>query len=122
MTAAVSLVQAARVDLTVFRGDAITWPVIYKNPSNTAPIDITGWTAELNFRAAPGGAILLTLSSAAGDIANGGSNGTFTVSCTVAQARQLTQNGVYDLYVVPPNGAGFHLLAGTVTVTQSVTP
>lgn len=118
---AVSLVQAARVDLTVYRGDAISWPIVYKDPSN-APINNTGWTAELNFRTALGGDIMLSLSSAAGDIVIGGSNGTFTVNMTDKQAALLEGNGVYDLWVVPTSGAGFHLLTGSVTVTQSVTP
>lgn len=85
------------------------------------PVNNTGYTATLTVRVSPTTLPMLTLSTP-GDIAVGGANGVFTITCTSLKAAGLVRSGLYDLFVTPPGGPGFHLLRGKATVDLAIAP
>ena len=69
--------------MTVFRGKSLNFEVIW---GGSTPIDIIGFTANLQARDAAG-ELMMELSTANGRVANGGANGklTFTAPPSVTQ-------------------------------------
>jgi hypothetical protein len=89
--------------------------------ATTAPVDITGYTATMQFRPWPGSPTLLF--DASPYLVLGGPAGTISLTVPSAVTEAFTwYTGVYDLflYAPAPTYAATALLAGQATVTQSV--
>lgn len=87
-----------RLLVTVMSGDA-----------SSQPMDLTGYSASMNIRTAPGVAPFYTLSTDNGQITLGGTNGTIDLyipaADTVSQFQRGT-SGVYELDVTASGGTG----------------
>lgn len=99
------------------------WELIFEwqNPNGT-PIDVTGYTAELQIRTSPlAKTAVLTLTSASG-ITITPLLGKFTVRATAIQTSAIT-NGTYsyDMEITSPGGYVTRLVQGTATVSPQVT-
>lgn len=102
-----------------------TWLAPPPNPSAVGaaptPVDLTGYTAQMQIRAYPLSSTVLFDASA--DLVLGGTAGTITLTITPAQTAGFTWwQGVYDLILTAPGGAVTRLLEGTVNVSPGVTP
>lgn len=94
----------------------------WKNDAGT-PIDLTGFTAELQVRATyPETTAALTLTDGAG-ITLGGAAGTIQIHITAAQTLALAaKTWVYDLRLVDGvGGEAYRVLEGSFLVTPAVT-
>lgn len=85
------------------------------------PIDLTGYTAAMQFR--PFVLSPTILYDASADITLGGVSGTISITISSADTATMTWfNGVYDLILTSAAGVSTRLLEGSVTVTPGVTP
>jgi hypothetical protein len=86
----------------------------------SAPVNVTGYTASMQFRAYPLSTTILYDASA--NLVLGGAAGTITLTIPAATTQTFTWwNGVYDLILTDPAGVVTRLLQGTVVVTAAVT-
>ncbi len=88
--------------------------------STPTPVDLTGYTATMQIRAAQ---LLIAplYYDASGDIILGGTAGTITLSIPPTATEDFTwYNGWYDLFLTSAQGVVTPLLAGTVTIQQAV--
>jgi hypothetical protein len=88
--------------------------------STPIPVDLTGYTATMQIRAAQ---LLIAplLYDASGDIILGGTSGTITLSIPSTATEDFTWfSGFYDLFLTSSQGIETPLLAGTVTIQQAV--
>jgi hypothetical protein len=85
------------------------------------PVDLTGYTGQLQIRQyAPGGTLLYDASS---NLTLGGTSGTITLIIPASVTTGFTWvQGVYDLILTDSSGVVTRLLMGTVNVTPGVTP
>jgi len=115
---------AANYTITIEQGSVFDLNLVYKD-SNEVPINLTGYSARMQVRqkySSPDP--LLSLSTLDGSITLGGALGTIHAKATASMTQALTiKQGVYDLELVPPSGAGdaFRLVEGIVIVTPEVT-
>lgn len=104
-----------------------TWTWYDKLPANGGvPIDLTGWTARAQIRAAHSSATpIATMSTQDGGIVLGGPAGTvaFFLPATVTATYSAPAVGVWDVELTPPAGPqyAFRWVQGTVTFTPEVT-
>ena len=89
----------------------------------TAPVNVTGYTAELQLRSLPSDpTAVLTLTSAGGAITVTGSTGQFAVHATAAQTTAIDEGTYYyDIEITSPGGIVTRLAQGQVVVTPEVT-
>jgi len=88
--------------------------------STPIPVDLTGYTATMQIRAAQ---LLIgpLYYDASGDIILGGTAGTITLSIPSTATEDFNWfNGWYDLFLTSSQGVQTPLLAGTVTIQQAV--
>lgn len=84
----------------------------------SAAVNLTGYTATMQFRAFPGGTLLIDVSTY---ITLGGTAGTIALSIPATVTETFTWwNAVYDLFLTSSSGVATALLAGNVAVTASV--
>jgi hypothetical protein len=82
-------------------------------------VDITGYTAAMQFRNYYGGTLLY---DASGDLVLGGIYGTITLSIPASATASFGwYQGVYDLLLTSSQGVATRLLAGNVCVSPQVT-
>lgn len=89
-----------------------------------APMNLTGYTARMQLRPAPGDqTVLLELNTTNGGIAIAGASGTIALLVTGAQTEAMTfTHCAYDLQLTAPDGVTVTRLAeGSVNVSQAVT-
>lgn len=90
-----------------------------------APMNLTGYTARMQLRPAPGNpTVLLEINtSTLGGIAITGTTGTIALTITGVQTQAMTfTNAAYDLILTAPDGVTVTRLAeGAVSVTPAVT-
>ena len=85
------------------------------------PVDLAGASACMQVRTAPGGALLLELSTANGGLSITGP-GTIDRHLSAADSAGIAwTGGVYDLEVTYPDGTVHRYFEGPVTVSQEVT-
>lgn len=85
------------------------------------PIDLTGYTANLQFRANPLSSTILYDASV--DLVLGGTAGTITLTIPASATALFTWwQAVYDLILTDSSGNVTRLLEGKVTVSPGVTP
>lgn len=89
----------------------------------TAPVNVTGYTAELQMRSLPQDpTAVLTLTSASGAITLGGTNGQVAVHATAAQTRAIDEGTYYyDIEITSGGGIVTRLAQGQIVVTPEVT-
>lgn len=113
---------AATYDILIEQGATFQLSLVYKD-SQSAPIDISGYTARMQVRRtydAP--TPLLDLTTENGAIVLGGAAGTLEVSADPDLTRLMPpKGGVYDLELVAPSGVVVRLIRGAVSVTPEVT-
>lgn len=86
--------------------------------ASSSPVDLVGYTATMQFRRWAGGTLLIDVSPY---ITLGGVAGTIALDIPASITEGFTWfNGVYDLLLTDSSGNVTPLLAGTVTVTASV--
>lgn len=105
-----AVVQGATFDQT------LTWKY------NGSPVDLTGWSAHMQIRSAPGGQLYSDLTDTGGEISLGGTAGTIRLVLAAAVTAAFTwDSGYYDLMLTSPAGAVTYLLAGSFTVQAAIT-
>jgi hypothetical protein len=115
-------VTAGIYDVTLEQGATFTRTITY-NTSAGSPVDLTGFTAEMDLRPSYNSStVVLTLTTANGRIALGGAAGTITLTVTAADMAALTApaDGVYDLEL-SSGGSVTRLLQGTWTISPEAT-
>jgi hypothetical protein len=116
-------------NLTIYQGSTFDLTFIwYANPCCGAyvagggrqPVDLTGYTAAMQFRTFP---LSPTVEyDASGNLTLGGPLGTIALSIPATATEGFTWwAGVYDLLLTDPSGNVTPLLSGTVTIIPSVT-
>lgn len=91
--------------------------------SSSTPVDLTGFTADMQIRQTVQSAtILYQASTTNGAIVLGGALGTITLTIPASATTGFTWNkGVYDLNLTSSGGIVTRLLQGTVVVSPEVT-
>ncbi len=109
-------------NFTIYQGATFTYTLTWKDDAGT-PIDITGFTAVLQFRESrDASTTFLTLSTAAGGITLGGAAGTITLAISATDTTAITvTGGVYDLKLTSGAGVVTRLLEGEVLISKEVT-
>jgi len=87
------------------------------------PVDLTGYTAEMDIRDKVGGTVLFTLSTDTdARIVIDPSAKTITMNVSAADTTLITwTRGVYDLEMYAPSGATTTIFSGNVSVVKQVT-
>ena len=86
------------------------------------PVDLTGYTVEMQIKPYAGASAPLYY-DATSNIVLGGIAGTIALTIPASTTGGFTwASGVYDLILTSAQGFATPLLAGTVTVTTSVSP
>lgn len=97
---------------------------VWQDSSGT-PIDLTGYSAKMQVRAAVDGNVIVEKSSGAGSIALGGAAGTvdytFTSAETVTLGTAAPRGAVHDLVLTSGGGVVTKLFKGRITVDPAVT-
>ena len=94
------------------------------DPNNSdAPVDLTGYTAEMDIRETPeSSTVLLELSTANGKIVINGPTGEISLGLLAADTAALTwEHGTYDLILTSPGGFNEIPIYGEITVTPTNT-
>jgi hypothetical protein len=109
---------AGKRNFVIEQGATFEEPIVWM--SGGAPVDLTGYTAELLIRPKAGSPVLLRrLSTDNGEIVLGTTNGLITLRVTDEETLLLTswKAGSYVLNLTAPSGATRRLLQGKVTVS-----
>ena len=87
------------------------------------PVDLTGYTAEMDIKDKVGGTVLFTLSTSTdARIVVDASAKTITMNVTAADTTLITwTRGVYDLEMYSPSGATTTIFSGNISVVKQVT-
>jgi hypothetical protein len=113
---------AATHDILIEQGATFKLSLVWKT-SLGGPIDLTGYTARMQARAAvTAAAALIDLTTANNGITLGGVTGTIDIKISAAITASLNvPRGVYDLEVVSPAGDVTRIIQGAFTVSKEVT-
>ena len=87
------------------------------------PVDLTGYTAEMDIKDKVGGTVLFTLSTGTdARIVIDSAAKTITMNISAADTTLITwSRGVYDLEMYAPSGAVTTIFSGNVSVVKQVT-
>lgn len=115
--------MAAGTSRIVIEQGAVYDAVFTYEDASGRPIDLTGWSAKMQFRRFVGGTLLLEASTANGRITLGGPAGTVIVHIPASVTSGVALSGVYDLDLIPPAGADgtIRLLSGPMRLSPAVT-
>lgn len=99
-----------------------TWQEVWTWTDATgAPVDLTGYTARMDVRTAPGGSLVASIIQGSG-IVLGGAAGTITPTLSAAATGAMRAGTyAYDILLTSPAGFVTRLLAGSFTVLPCVT-
>ena len=105
--------------------DGVAYPVsLTWEDSGGTPIDLTGYTAKLQVRQGYDSlTVLMTKSTANGDIVLGGAAGTIVWTFSAADANTAAGWGfpIFDLLMTANSGQTTRLVAGTISASPAVT-
>jgi hypothetical protein len=105
---------AGRHTLNIEQGTYWSISLVYKDPQKV-PYDLTGYSARLQFSPYVGALDgLLALTTEDGDITLGTTDGTILVEASGEQTALLSQDSVYELELIAPNGEAERILRGRV--------
>lgn len=124
--------SAGRYDIILEQGSTFDLPIRYATPSGSL-VDLTGYTARMQVREAPGTAVITEFTSS--ETSNGfiwmsgtaaersdGQNGNVRLYMSSANTSVLPKfRGQYDLELVDPEGYTVKLLAGKFTIEPEIT-
>lgn len=105
------------------QGSMWTLQITYEDPNST-PINITGYTAEMQLRSLPSDLTpALTLSSANGDIVITGAQGIISITASSQQTGAVDEGTYYyDLEITDPvSNEVTRIIQGQVVVSAEVT-
>lgn len=115
------------LDLYITKGASLdelfTW---YEDEAQTEPVDLSGWTAQADFReypeqANPSQLVLATGGAATKRIVLGGAAGTIQLEASPTNVNAITfRRGVWALELVEPSGKVWPLLSGKVTISPEI--
>ena len=112
---------AAQYDLTVEQGATYQKTVTWKDSAGD-PVDISGYSARMQFRARKSSTDTLLSITEADYITLGGAAGTIAISIPAAVTAALDfRRAVYDLELVSAGGVVYRLIEGTVELSKEVT-
>lgn len=116
-------VTVAAANATLFTVTNAATGIYISGGIATAPVNVTGYTAELQLRSLPSDpTAVLTLTSASGAITVTGASGQFAVHATAAQTRAIDEGTYYyDIEITSGGGIVTRLAQGQVVVTPEVT-
>lgn len=124
--------SAGRYDITLESGATFDLPLSWVD-ANSTPVNLTGYSAEMQVREAPRSAIVLRFSSdlssggfifLSGDAENfsDGENGNLRLFMTSANTSNLSRfSGRYDLELTSPGGYTTRLLEGQFRIEPEIT-
>lgn len=118
--------MAARYDFTIDQGSYWTRLITWKDADGD-PIDLTGYTARLQWRKRYEDDAVLEITTENGGITLGGVDGTIQLDIFAGDTSPITINGdtatfLYDLEMIPGSESTAHrLLQGKFTLTREVT-
>lgn len=109
-----------RYNINVYQGTTFTLAPVWK--IDNLPVNLTGYTADMQVRVAPDQPIIVELSTSNGRAVITGALGKITLTLTAAQTAALAE-GVYqyDLNLTAPNTTVTKILTGNFVVQASVT-
>ncbi len=108
--------SGADTDMIVYRGKSLSFEVVW---GGLTPIDITGYTAQLQARDVAGG-LMMELSTANGRVANGGTNGRLIFTAPPSVTRAVASPGSYELELTSPSGQVYRAISGKVAFEEEV--
>jgi hypothetical protein len=86
------------------------------------PVDLTGYTAEMDIKDKVGGTVLFTLNTTNARIVIDSAAKTITMNVSAADTTLITwSRGVYDLEMYSPSGATTTIFSGNISVVKQVT-
>lgn len=115
--------MTARMSLVIPQGSTLRRRFDLRNPNGT-PMDLTGYSARMQYRSAHNAtAVLLDASVANERVTMGGAEGWFEVivPASVTQALMAPARGVYDVEITSAGGEVYRILEGDVRVSPEVT-
>lgn len=103
-----------------------TLSLTYRDETTNLPVDLTGYTANVQIRGGFGSPYVLSELGVGTGITLGGSLGTIDVTFPASISDLSAQpsgwdRGVYDLVVINPSGKRIKLTKGFVTISRSAT-
>ncbi len=109
-----------RYNINVYTGTTFSLAPVWK--INGTPVNLTGYSADMQVRAATDTAIVVELSTTNGKAVIAESLGQVTLTLTPAQTTALTPGAyIYDLNLTSAAGDVTKILAGNFAVIASVT-
>lgn len=109
-----------RYNITVYKGTTFQLSPIWK--VDNLPVDLTGYSADMQVRQFTDSAIEVELSTANGKIVINPGLGQIAMTLTATQTAALTANSYqYDLNLTSPDGYVYKILQGAFVVNESVT-
>ena len=104
----------------MYKGTTFTLAPVWK--IDNLPVDITGYTADMQVRYATDTAIIVELSTGNGRAVISGALGKVTLTLTASQTAALDANNyIYDLNLTAPDSTVTKILTGAFVVAESVT-
>lgn len=114
-------------DFTIEQGSTFVQQLVWTDDSNN-PVPMTGCTAHMQIRNGPPlllgetDILYLDMTSGAGQIQLGSTDGTITLILTADETAALIfKVAQYDLHIISPSGAVLRILQGKVTLSPEVT-
>ena len=109
-----------RYNITVYKGTTFQLSPVWK--VDNLPVNLTGYTADMQVRQFTDSAILVELSTTNGRIVITPALGQVALTLTAAQTAALTSgNYQYDLNLTSPDGIVYKILQGAFVILDSVT-
>jgi len=109
-----------RYNITVYKGTTFTLSPVWKIGGYV--VNLTGYSAKMQVRAATDASVLVELSTANGKIVIDAGLGKLTLTLTAAQTAALTSGKYfYDLNLTAPDATVTKILEGVFLVNDSVT-
>jgi hypothetical protein len=102
--------------LTLYRGDTYTFRVVlWADPEQTDPVDLTGATVAAEIRDKPSGTTIVSMTCTVT------TPNIVDVALDADDAELVPLKGAWDLEITYPDGTVHTVLAGAVTATADVT-
>lgn len=114
--------SAATYNFEIEQGATLVKAFVWKD-SNGSPVNLSGYTAKMQFRKSVSSSdVLLEMSTTNGRISITAGTGTVALVLDAATSAAITwSSAVYDLELTSSGGIVTRLLQGSVTVSKEVT-
>lgn len=112
-----------RLNLVLHRGETLDRTCTWWTERDAIPRDLTGYTMRFQVRTAPGGAILLDLTTGDGITLTDAANGEFRLAADADTTAAIGYTGKakFDLKVTDAGGAVSYPWEGDITIKDPVT-